>query len=361
LVSARQEHVEAVDVGSVLDAAADLILGVSRGGVCDYASAAAVRVLGAAPATLVGVRFEDLVHVDDHAALAAAGTAIAVHGEARLNLRLLRTRGPWLDADVTIRRGPAGHDTLVVRPSRDEEVLLRRRVADLERSNDDLEQFAYVASHDLQEPLRIVRMCVELFARRYEGQLDGDADEYILHARSGAERMSVLISDLLTYSRVGTRDVQAEPVDLFAVAQEVLATVAPLLDEAGATVEVGPLPTVSADPVQINQLLQNLISNAVKFQRPGAQPRVVVRSERDADGWRVTVSDNGIGIPPSQATAVFAMFKRLHGRDQYPGTGIGLAVCRKIVERRGGRIWAGPVLGGGTTFTFTLPDQWAEQ
>ena len=236
-------------------------------------------------------------------------------------------------------------------------VLLERSVSELQRSNRELQDFAYVASHDLQEPLRVVAGYVQLLERRYKGQLDADADEFIGFAVDGANRMKRLIQDLLTYSRVGSRGHPFAPTDLQAVATRSLATLDLALHECGGTIEVGALPTVLADEVQLEQLVTNLLGNALKFAAPDRPPVVAMTSQRVDGGWEVRVSDNGIGIAPQHWDRVFRMFQRLHGVDDYPGTGIGLAIAHRIVARHGGEIWvADSAEGRGTTICFTLLD-----
>ncbi|MEM1042918.1 MAG: PAS domain S-box protein [Bacteroidota bacterium] len=244
------------------------------------------------------------------------------------------------------------------------EAALQRYADQLEERNAELEQFAYVASHDLQEPLRMVSSFLQLLQRRYGEQLDDTADEYIAYAVDGAKRMQKLIQDLLAYSRVGTRGKAFRPIDMNELARTVQTDLSQALADHGATVEVGTLPTVSADETQMRQLLQNLVANAVKF-RAEAAPVVRVSADEVEDGgrrvWRFAVADNGIGIEPQHAERVFQIFQRLHTRDEYEGTGIGLAMCKKIVERHGGRIWfesapdAAQSATEGTTFYFTLP------
>jgi PAS domain S-box-containing protein len=231
---------------------------------------------------------------------------------------------------------------------------LRAVVADLARSNAELEQFAYVASHDLQEPLRMVSSFTQLLARRYQGKLGEDADEFIGFAVDGAQRMQELINDLLTYSRVGTRGLELQAVDLSQVVDQVVTDLAAATAEAQASVTRDTLPTVLGDPIQLRQLFQNLIANGIKFRRPG-QPLVHVSAIQAGGAWQFSVSDNGIGIEPQYQERIFALFQRLHSRAEYPGTGIGLAICKKIVERHGGQIRVDSEPGRGTTCVVRLP------
>ncbi|WP_018503854.1 HAMP domain-containing histidine kinase [Parafrankia discariae] len=235
----------------------------------------------------------------------------------------------------------------------------RRRIdaqaEDLRRSNTDLEQFAYVASHDLQEPLRKVVSFCQLLQRRYTGQLDDRADQYIGFVIDGATRMQKLIQDLLAFSRVGRGDEPMRAVEL----DRVYGGAADSLDlaarEAGARLTRDPLPAVTGNAAQLEMLLTNLLGNAIKFRHPDRAPTVHVGADRDGDLWRITVTDNGIGIEPQYADRVFVIFQRLHARDEYPGTGIGLAMCKKIVEYHGGRIGIDDQYSDGTRMWFTLP------
>jgi light-regulated signal transduction histidine kinase (bacteriophytochrome) len=211
-----------------------------------------------------------------------------------------------------------------------------------------------VASHDLQEPLRMVASYVQLLARRYEGKLDSDADEFIGFAVDGAVRMWKLINDLLTYSRVGMRGGGLEPTDSETVLVQTVNDLKVAITENGALVTHDPLPMVMADRPQLGQLFQNLIGNAIKFRRD-EPPRVHISASRNGNGWTFSVRDNGIGVAPEYSERIFIIFQRLHNREEYAGTGIGLAVCKKIVERHGGRIWVKSEVGKGSTFYFILP------
>jgi len=231
---------------------------------------------------------------------------------------------------------------------------LDRQTQALLCSNAELEQFAYVASHDLQEPLRMITSYTTLLAKRYKGKLDQDAEEFIGFAVDGAKRMQGLIQDLLTYSRVGSKAKEFTTVDCESVLSTALNSLALAIAESGAQIEHDPLPKVRGDAGQLGQLFQNLLGNAIKY-RNGKAPEVHVSCARQAEQWVFSVTDNGIGIDPQYAEKVFAIFQRLHTRDEYEGSGIGLAVCKKIVERHGGKIWLESELGKGATFFFTVP------
>jgi light-regulated signal transduction histidine kinase (bacteriophytochrome) len=234
------------------------------------------------------------------------------------------------------------------------EVKLKQSMVKLERSNAELEQFSCVISHDLQEPLRMVKSYLQLLTRRYKGKLDDDADEFINYAVSGADRMSKLINGLLAYSRVGTKRKDFEPVDCDAIVDRTLFDLRVAIEENSAVVTHTPLPTVMADELQMGQLFQNLIGNAIKFHGE-EPPRIHISAEHKENEWVFSVCDNGIGIDPQYAKRIFEIFQRLHRRREYSGTGIGLAICKKLVERHGGRIWVESELGKGSTFYFTIP------
>lgn len=234
------------------------------------------------------------------------------------------------------------------------ETQVQQRTSALERSNAELEEFAYITSHDLQEPLRMVTSFCQLLQRRYQGRLDKDADEFIAFAVDGAERMQRLIQDLLTLSRVGRRGRAYHAVELGSVCQQAIANLATFIAENDAEVTCADLPTVWGDPTQLTLLFQNLIQNGVKFRR-SAPPRVRIAARADGEDWIVAVTDNGIGFDPQHADRIFHVFQRLHTRAEYPGTGIGLAICKKVVERHGGQIAVESTPGSGSTFLIRLP------
>jgi len=300
--------------------------------------------------------------------LAADGSALPA--DERPVAITASTGRPCLGVDVGIRRADGVRwttvSTRILREDRGAngrfavvvaftDITERREALEaLERSNSELAQFAYVASHDLSEPLRMVSSYLQLLRRRYHGQIDEDADEFIDFAVAGANRMRALIEDLLAYSRAG-RGADPRPVDCNHVMADVLSSLAAAVADARARVHVTPLPIVLGDRVALAQLLQNLAANALKF-RTGPGVRVWVTAQPDeAATWQIAVADDGIGIDPRHHDRVFKMFQRLHDRDSFEGTGIGLAICRKIVERQGGRIWVEDREGGGSVFRFTLP------
>jgi PAS domain S-box-containing protein len=315
-------------------------------------------ILNYKPLELTGHLLTELVHPED---LPIVNTALRrlIHGgeSSRFEARYRHKDGAyrWLAWAIAI----SPQDEIVYGAARDvterhqAEETLRQQAEELERSNRELEQFAYVASHDLQEPLRIVSSYMQLLARRYQGKLDQDADEFIGFAVEGANRMKSLITDLLAYSRVGTRGKELIPVEMEDALARATRNLRLAIQDSGAIIAHDDLPVVLADPLQMTQLLQNLIGNAIKFRGPKA-PRIHVGVRRRDQHWLFFVRDNGIGIDPQYAERIFVIFQRLHNRDEYPGTGIGLAICRKIVERHGGEIWVESKPGNGATFYFTL-------
>lgn len=233
---------------------------------------------------------------------------------------------------------------------------LQRMKRELERSNMELEQFAYVASHDLREPLRMIASYAQLLERRYQGKLDQKADKFIWYITDGVNRMQSLIQDILTYSRAGRGDLNRELTDFESLFFRILTSLKPLIEGNDATITHDPLPTFRVDPIQISQVFQNLLNNAIKFRRP--EPlRIHVSAKKQFDEkWLFSVEDNGIGIESEFQTKVFDLFKRLYPKDQYPGTGLGLAICKKIIERHGGRIWVESRPEKGSVFYFTLSE-----
>jgi len=356
----------------VIDAAPDAIVIVTSAGIIDLVNRQAEILFGYSRDELLGQPVELLLperfrerhgdhraHYATHPQTRPMGVGLelfARHRDGRefpveTSLSPMQPAGEFLVTavirDVSERRQTE-------RQLRQAANQLARQTAELARSNAELERFAYIASHDLQEPLRMVASYTQLLARRYRGKLDADADEFIGYAVSGANRMQQLIRDLLEYSRVGTRGGAFAPVACNELVAQVLRDLAAAIEEAGATIEVGDLPTVTADRSQLRQLFQNLVENALKY-RSAAPPLVRIAAQREDDLWHFAVSDNGIGLAPEYAERIFVIFQRLHTQAEYPGTGIGLAICQRIVERHGGRIWVESALGAGATFHFTLP------
>ncbi|HEX2867447.1 MAG TPA: ATP-binding protein [Ignavibacteriales bacterium] len=233
-----------------------------------------------------------------------------------------------------------------------EEELIKA-LLDIEQSNSELEQFAYIASHDLQEPLRMIASYSQLLTRRYEGKLDQKADQYITYITEGVQRMQTLIMDLLHYSRTATGKEELKTVDFNIIMTEVLTDLKVAIETSHADIKTSPLPVLRANHTQIRQLFQNLIGNAIKF-RGDIKPVIEIKAQEESDDWLFSIKDNGIGIEPEYSEKIFMLFQRLNDRDKYPGTGIGLAVCKKIVERHGGRIRMESEPEKGTTFFFTL-------
>ena len=232
--------------------------------------------------------------------------------------------------------------------------ILRRQAEELVRMNEDLEHFAYAAAHDLQEPLRMVSIFTQLLGRRYSGRLDEQADAYIRHAVEGAQRMEMLVRDLLAYTRVAVAGEASEEVDAEKVLTKTLCSLAAAIDQSGAVISHTPLPAVSVQEVHLQQLFQNLIGNAIKYQSKDT-PRIHISAVEHDDMWRFAIQDNGIGIEDQYKEQIFGLFKRLHSNTEYEGTGIGLAICQKIVQRYNGRIWVESRPGEGSTFFFTIP------
>jgi len=263
-----------------------------------------------------------------------------------------------MDVDVTEQRQTQNalkkiNETLEEQVKERTQELSKSNI-ELKRSNKELKQFAYISSHDLQEPLRMVTSFTQLLERRYKGQLDNEADDYIEFIVEGAHRMKYLIDDLLAFSRLNTQAKELESVELENVIDDVLSNLSVTIKENKACITYDPLPTVNADKTQMMQVFQNLIANAIKFQGSNP-PKIHISAHKDEKEWKFAVTDNGIGIDPEYQKQIFEVFKRLHTREEYPGSGIGLSVSQKIIRRHGGNIWVESELGKGSTFYFTIP------
>ena len=324
-------------------------------------NAAWEATLGHTTAELCAVPYLDFVHPDDRASTLAEAARLKVGMDTVLfenryrcgdgSYRWLRWRA-HADFDAGLIYAIARDITERKRA----EDMLKATAAELARSNDELSQFAHVASHDLQEPLRMVASFVQLIGKRYGGMLDDDGKKYIHFAVDGAKRMQALIQDLLALSRVQTRARPPVSTDCAKILRDVMDNLQIAIAESGATVTSDSLPVVMADSTQFAQLFQNLMDNALKFR--GAEPlRIHIGAVRRADEWEFSVRDNGIGIEPKYYDRIFGIFQRLHALGEFPGTGIGLAVCKKIVERHAGRIWIESEPGGGSVFFFAIPDK----
>jgi light-regulated signal transduction histidine kinase (bacteriophytochrome) len=293
-------------------------------------------------------------------ALRSAEDALAQQIGTGIELNGQRKDGSGFPIEIMLSPLESSEGILVTAAVRDitkrkrAEAHLLQKVEELNRSNEELEQFAYIASHDLQEPLRMVASYTQLLSRRYKGKLDSDADEFISFAVDGASRMERLIKDLLAYSRVGTETKDLLDTSSEEALQQALINLRGAVEESGAQVTHDPLPIVVADEMQLIQLFQNLVGNAIKYQNPGI-PRVHISAARDSEKrWKFSVQDNGLGIDSQYFEKIFGMFQRLHKREEFEGTGVGLAICKKIVERHGGSISVESQLGHGSTFCFAL-------
>ncbi|MGA8543139.1 MAG: ATP-binding protein [Thermoplasmata archaeon] len=351
----------------LLDLPQGVLILVDESQVVRYANISLERFLGYAPKEVVGRPLAELFIASSRGSLSRMVEANlpgdpVVSGE----FRGLRKDGSVIPLQVIVRSAVVSGMTgdkmtgVYLRDFAEREKLvdaLAGRAAELARSNRELEQFTYIASHDLQEPLRMVGSYTQLLEQRYGAQLDDDAREFLHYAQEGATRMRELIDALLAYSRIDTRGQAFSRVAMSQVLTLALANLRESISAAKAEVTVnGPMPEVTGDPVQLGQLLQNLIGNAIKFHGP-KPPHVWVTAGRRGNDWQVAVRDDGIGILPEYQERIFVLFQRLHSREEYAGTGIGLSVCKKVVERHGGRLWVEStgVPGQGTTFNFTLP------
>ena len=313
---------------------------------------------------LIGRSVKDISHPQDRDLTDAQRARVRAGEQAsvRFEKRYLRKDGSvvWVSLGVALVRGADGEPLYEIAMFDDiterkqAEAALHEAHEELKRSNSELEQFAYVASHDLQEPLRMVSSYTQLLGRRYGDKLDADAKEFMAYIVDAAARMKQLIEDLLAYSRVGTKGKDFKPVPLDRPLARAIGNLKAAIDESGAQVTHDPLPTLAADEVQLAQLFQNLMGNALKF-RSASAPRIHIGASERSDLFELQVRDNGIGIEPQYFERIFMVFQRLHDKGQYAGTGIGLAICKKVVDRHGGRIWVESTPGEGSAFKFTLP------
>jgi PAS domain S-box-containing protein len=345
----------------LLEAAPDAMVVVNQGGDIVLLNVQAEKQFGYHRDELVGQKVKNIIPRGFAERLIADGTRTAAEALAQqigtgIELNGLRKDGSEFPIEIMLSPLESTEGILVTAAIRD--ITTRKKtdahVLELNRSNEELGQFAYVASHDLQEPLRMVASFTELLARRYKGKLDSDADEFIGFAVDGARRMQRLIQDLLAYSRVATKGNDLVHTSSEEALRRALLNLRAAIEESGALVTHDPLPTVMADERQLIQVFQNLIGNAIKYQNPGV-PRMHISAARNADKkWTFSVKDSGLGIDPQYFEKIFVIFQRLHKRDEFSGTGIGLAICKRIVERHGGTISVESQLGHGSTFSFAL-------
>jgi PAS domain S-box-containing protein len=348
---------------------------LAASGICEVVDGRFVRVnrslceiLGYAEDQLLGMTVKELSHPEDRDVTDAERGRIHA-GEidsARFEKRYVRADGAvvWCEIAIALVRSVDGHPLYEVAVFDDvterkrAEAALNEAHQELKRSNAELEQFAYVASHDLQEPLRMVSSYTQLLMRRYGERLDGDAREFTAYIIDGAGRMKQLIEDLLAYSRVGTKGKEFKPVPVESALRRAIVNLRAAIEESGAAVTYESLPVAQADDTQLAQLFQNLIGNALKF-RSASVPRIHVSCVQKPAEYEIVVADNGIGIEAQYFERIFMVFQRLHNKGEYPGTGIGLAICKKVIERHGGRIWVESSPGEGSAFHFTLPKEGA--
>ena len=352
---------------SVIDTSLDCIVTIDSDGRLVEFNPAAEATFGYRRDAVIGRELAELIVPPQHRDAHRNGLRRYLEtgeGQAlnrRLELTAMREDGTELPVELAITVVRTQGKPLFtgylrdITARKDAERQLAERTADLERSNAELQQFAYVASHDLQEPLRMITSYLGLLKKRFAKDISPDAEEFIGFAVDGAGRMQRLIKDLLEYSRVGTRGKEFQPTDLNVVLDEALANLKTRIDETGARVTRDTMPYLPVDDSQMMRLFQNLVGNALKYRAPDVGPVVHVGARKSNDGWILSVRDNGIGIEAKHFERIFMVFQRLHGRKDFEGTGIGLAVCKKIVERHGGRIWVESEPGQGSTFLFRLP------
>jgi PAS domain S-box-containing protein len=354
----------------LLEAAPDAMVVVNRAGEIVLLNVQAEKQFGYSRDELVGQKVKNIIPEGFAERLIADGTRSAAEALAQqigtgIELIARRKDGSQFPIEIMLSPLESAEGILVTAAIRDisernksEEHLLKT-VGELKRSNEELQQFAYVSSHDLQEPLRMVASYTQLLAKRYKGRLDSDADEFIAFAVDGCNRMQGLIQDLLAYSRAGTTGKALCEVSGEGALQGALTNLRITIEQSGAVVSHDPLPAISTDETQLTQVFQNLVGNAIKY-RSEEVPRVHVSAAKNGGNeWIFSVRDNGLGIAPQYFERIFILFQRLHGRNEFEGTGIGLAICKKVLERLGGRIWVESQLEKGSTFYFALPERGA--
>ncbi len=361
------DSIQRSDYAKLLNAAPDPVFLVDKEGMIVFANRQAEKVFGYAESELQGKAVELLLpeplriaHQDYRHSFFTApktrpmGLGLDLWGQAK--------NGSALPVEISlspVELNGKSYAMAIVRDATESRRIQRQllRQADaLKRSNEELEQFAYVASHDLQEPLRMISSYIQILQKRYQSALDSDANEFIQFAVDGARRMQNLINDLLMYSRVTSKSRPLKDTDMNLVMRQIQSNLAVAVEESGARLEIGEMPVIKTDEVQMIQLFQNLVANALKF-RSEDKPIIKIIAEREFDGVVFSVEDNGIGIDPRYFDRIFVVFQRLHTREKYPGTGIGLAICKKIVERLGGKIWVESQQGKGATFKFMIPNR----
>lgn len=356
--------------GILFDSAPDAQLIVDAEGTITLVNDMAETMFGYPRSELIGAKVEILIPQAARTRHVSHRESYNQHPNARpmgllTDLSAIRRDGKTVPVEISLSPAHIDQQLSIIVSIRDvterkqRERLLKRQAEDLARSNKELERFGYIASHDLQEPLRMVSSYVQLLSRRYKGKLDDDADEFINYAVDGANRMQSLINDLLDYSRVGHSKLNYRLIEVEDTLRTALTNLQPSIEESHAIIEYSHLPKLNGLAIELTQLFQNLISNAIKY-RSDRPLKVYVSCSDEGDNWRFSVADNGIGIEPKHHEKIFEVFRRLHAKDDYPGTGIGLAVCKKIAELHEGKIWVESAPGMGSVFYFTISKQLGE-